>query len=64
VGVAVFDQVAMPSQHGVRADQQSDAAQCRAGQRHEQRREERPVLGPQLWALVAQLSLQDGELVA
>jgi hypothetical protein len=29
-----------------------------------ERREQRPVFGPRLWALAAQLSLQHGELVA
>jgi len=62
--VAVFDQVAMPPQHGVRADQEPEPAQPRAGQRHEERCEERPVLAPELRALAAELPLQDGELVA
>jgi hypothetical protein len=62
--VAVFDQVAMPAQHGVRADQEPESAQRRARQRFEERCEQRPVFGAQLWALVAELSLQDGELVA
>jgi hypothetical protein len=30
--VAVFDQVAMPAQHGVWADQEPESAQCRVGQ--------------------------------
>ena len=63
-GVAVFHRVAMPSQHCVRADQEPEPAQRRAGQRHEERCGERPVPGPQLWALAAGLSLRDGELVA
>jgi ribosomal protein L19E len=63
-GVADFHQVAMPSQHRVRADQQSESAQRRAGQGREQGREQRPVLGLQLWALIAKLSVQDRELMA
>jgi hypothetical protein len=63
-GVAVIHQVAMPPQHRVRADQEPEPAQRRAGQRHEERCEERPVLGPESWALAAELPLQDGELVA
>jgi hypothetical protein len=43
--VAVFDQVAMPAQHGVWADQEPELAQCGAGQRLEERREQCPILG-------------------
>jgi hypothetical protein len=41
-----------------------ESAQRRAGQRHEERCEQRPVPGPQLRALIAGLSLQDAELAA
>ena len=54
----------MPSQHCVWADQEPESVQSRAGQRREECCEDRPVLGSELWALVAELSLQDGELVA
>ncbi|ONI91965.1 hypothetical protein ALI144C_00295 [Actinosynnema sp. ALI-1.44] len=63
-GVAAFYQVAVPSQDRVRADQQLEPAQCRASQRHQQCREKRSVLRLQSWTLVAEVSLQDRELVA
>ncbi|RAS58956.1 hypothetical protein C8D87_1169 [Lentzea atacamensis] len=53
----------MPPQHRVRADQQSESAQSCAGQRRQERGEERPVLRSELWASVAELALQGGELV-
>jgi hypothetical protein len=63
-GVAAFHQVSMPSQHRVRADQQPESAQCHARQRRKQSREQRPVLGPQSWPLIAELSPQGRELMA
>jgi hypothetical protein len=62
--VAAFHQVAMPPQHGVGADQEPESTQSRARHRHQQRGEQRPVLRPQPWALITELSLQDGDLVA
>jgi hypothetical protein len=62
--VAVFGQVARPAQHGVRADQELESPQCRAGQRPEERCEDRLIRGPRLGALAAELPVQDGELVA
>jgi hypothetical protein len=64
LAVVALHQVTMPSQHRVRAGQQSESAQSCAGQRRQERGEERPVLMSELWASVAELSLQDGELVA
>jgi hypothetical protein len=63
LGVAACHQIAMPPQHRVWADKQSEPAQRRAGQGREQRREQRPVLGPQSWALIGELSAQDRELM-
>lgn len=54
----------MPAQQRVRANQQSKPAQRRTGQRHKQHCEQCPVLRPQAWRLVAELSPQDSELVA
>lgn len=54
----------MPPQDGIRGDQQTQSAQRRARQRHEKRGEECPVLGPQLCALITELSLQDVDLMA
>jgi hypothetical protein len=62
--VTVFDQVAMPPQHGVRADQQPQPAQRRAGHRDQQCRQERSVLGSKSRALTTKLALQDAQLVA
>jgi hypothetical protein len=62
--MAALRHVAMPPQHRVRADQQPDPAQRRAGQGDEQGCEQHPVLRPQLWALIAELPVQDRELVA
>lgn len=55
--MAVFHQVAMPSQHCVWADQEPESAQSCAGQWREECGEERSILGSELWALVAELSL-------
>ena len=60
----MFEQVTMPAQHRVRADQQPNPAQRRTGQWHEQRGQERPVRWPQSRALTSQLSLQDTRLMA
>jgi hypothetical protein len=54
----------MPSQDRVRADQQSESAQSCTGQRRPERGEEHPVLRSELRTSVAELALQDGELVA
>jgi hypothetical protein len=54
----------MPSQHRIRADQQSESAQSGRSQRRQERGEERPVLRSELRTSVAELALQDGELVA
>jgi hypothetical protein len=63
-GMAVFDQVAVPAQHPIRADQQPQPAQRRPRQRHEQRGQQSRLLEPQTRPLIAKLSLQDRELVS
>ena len=62
-GAATIHHVTMPPQHRVRTDHQPQLAQHHAGQRHQQRRKNCPVLGAQPWAPVAELPLQDSELV-
>jgi hypothetical protein len=62
--VAVFDRVAVPAQYRVRADQQPQPAQRRPRQRHQQRGQQSSILGPQMRPLIAELSLQDRELVS
>ena len=54
----------VPPQHPARTDQQPEPTDSRARQPHEQCREERPILRPQSWPPVTELSLQDGELMA
>ncbi len=63
-GVVVLEQVAAPAQDGVRADQEPESAQCRAGERSEERGEERAVRGVEAEALAVELPLQEAELVA
>ncbi|MEV6057042.1 hypothetical protein [Streptomyces sp. NPDC052107] len=63
IQVSSAHQVAVPAQDGVRGDQEMEPAQCRAGQRRQQRSEERPVLGSEPGALVPELPMQDGKLV-
>ena len=54
----------MPPQHRVWADQEPEPTQHCTRQRHQQHGEEHPVLGPKSRALVTELSLQDGQLMA
>ncbi len=63
-GMAALHQVPMPPQHRIRADQESESAQRRAAQGHEQGGEQRPVLRRQSWTLITELSFQDSELMA
>ncbi|WP_410677329.1 hypothetical protein [Amycolatopsis sp. cmx-4-68] len=60
--MTVFHQVAMRPQHRVGIDQEPE--EHSAGQRHQQRCKEDPVLGTKSRALVTELALQDGQLVA
>jgi hypothetical protein len=62
--VALFHQVAVPAQQGVRAHQQVEAAEGLKGQWGEERGEECPVLAGELRPPLAELPLQDGDLVA
>jgi hypothetical protein len=63
-GVAVLQQVAVPAQHGVWADQQPESAQCRAGERGEQCGEECAIRGVEAGAFSVELPLKEAELVA
>ncbi|GAA1913282.1 hypothetical protein [Streptantibioticus ferralitis] len=64
--MALFDQVAVPSQHGVGLDQQPEPAQdlARQRQRHQQSGEEGPVFRGELHPVPAELPLRDRDLVA
>lgn len=59
--MVALDQVAMPPQHRIRAHQ--EPAQPRADQGHEQDTEQRPVRRPQSWTLIAELPVQDRDLM-
>ncbi len=63
-GMAALHQVTMPLQHRIRANQEPEPAQRRAGQGHKQGCEQRPVVRPQSWTLTAELPVQDRELMA
>lgn len=58
------DQVAVPAQHGLRADQQPQAAQYVAGKPVQQGGEPRPVGPGEADFLAVQLPLEDGDLMA
>ena len=58
------DQVAVPAQHGLRPDQQPEPAQHVAGERVQQRGQQRPVSRSEPDLLAAQLPLQDRDLMA
>lgn len=62
--MAACDQIAVPAQDGIRADQQSQTAQCRSWQRVQQRRKQCPVDWGELDFLAAELALQHGDLVS
>jgi hypothetical protein len=62
--VAAGQQVPVPSQHGVGADQQPDAAEQAAGEPVQQGGQERAVAGGEPRPGRAELPLQDRELVA
>ena len=63
-GVATGEEIAVPAQDGVRADQQADSLQRGAGQRLEQSGQQRPIGRLEPDPLVAELALQLAELVA
>ena len=62
--VASAEQVAVPAQDGVRPYQQVQQAQRLAGQRGQECGEEGPIRGGEPHLPVAELALQDGDLVA
>ena len=62
--VASAEQVAVPAQDGVRPYQQVQPAQCLAGQRGQECGEEGSIRGGEPHLPVAELALQDGDLVA
>jgi hypothetical protein len=57
------DQVAVPSQHGLGAYQQSDPAEHGAGEPVQQRGEQGPVSGGEPDLLAVQLPFEDHDLV-
>ncbi len=59
----VGDQVAVPAQYGLRADQQPDAAQFVAGEPVQQCGEQRPVGRGEPDLLAVQVPFEDGDLV-
>ena len=63
-GVALLDQVAVPSQHGVGSDQQPEPAPNLARQRHQQSGEEGLVFRSELDSVRSDLPLKDHDLVA
>jgi len=62
--MTTLHQVAMPPQHRARADHKPEPTHHRARQRHQQHREEHPVLEPKSRAPATERSLQDGQLMA
>ena len=64
VGVPAGDQVAVPAQHGLGADQQPEAAQHVAGEPVQQRGEQRPVGRGEPDLLAVQVPFEDRDLVA
>ena len=62
-GVALLHQIALPSQRGVRADQQSQPAQDLARQRGKERGEEGAVLRTELDLVCTEQPFKDGDLV-
>jgi hypothetical protein len=62
--MAPLDQVAVPSQHGVRLDQQSQSAQDLPRQRRQQSGEESAVLRAELHLVRTELPLENHDLVA
>jgi hypothetical protein len=61
--VVAGEKVAVPAQDGIRADQQAEPLQRRAGQRLEQSGQQRPIGRLEPDPLVAELALQHAELV-
>ncbi|MGW5664640.1 hypothetical protein ACWEWG_31955 [Streptomyces sp. NPDC003758] len=62
--MALLDQVAVPSQHGVGLDQQPEPTQNLARQRHQQSGEEGSVFRGELHPVLPEPSLEDHGLVA
>ncbi|MEU1630741.1 hypothetical protein ABZ746_36835 [Streptomyces sp. NPDC020096] len=61
--MALLDQAAVPSQHGVGLDQQPELAHDLARQRHQQSGEEGPVFRTELHPIRTELPLKDHDLV-
>jgi hypothetical protein len=63
-GVTAGEQIAVPAHDRVRADQQPQPPQHGTRQRMQQGGQQRPVDGLQADALITEVALQHGELVA
>jgi hypothetical protein len=61
--VPVGDQVAVPAQHGLRADQQPDVTRHVSGQPVQQRGEKRPISRGEADSFAVQVPFEDRELV-
>jgi hypothetical protein len=61
--VTTLDQVAVPTHHRVRTDQQPEPAHSPPRQRRQQSGEERPLVRPEPHTPATELSLRDSELM-
>jgi hypothetical protein len=62
-GVALFQQLAMPAQDGIRTHKESQSAQDLAGHRCQERGQEGVIRGRELHLVVAKLPFKNGDLV-
>jgi hypothetical protein len=62
--VASSEEIAMPAQHGIRANEQSEPAQRGSWQPVQQCGQQRPVRWGEADLVAVELSVQHGELVA